>query len=1551
MTEVRVGVVSGLMWVCATVGMAEPLARFVPGEDISASAPIVPSVDGRRGVSGYSFVAEFVCTNAYSGPVVTKPDVFSLEISGAPDNRLYVFRLFGESLVDPSLNGVATLAVNAESDPLGPVRVAGTVTYYSQPEQSRVGYLLSLYVDGALVGSRSYNSFVPNNRTCKPIVLAQAVDVRSVELDDRARSIADLFPQVGGRDGRFGRWDAPETVAWRQAQKDVRFLETTGLVMAVAERPVSGNPVLGAWNRLTGDALLVEDGLGWELEYGGEDGVPRRMRSGSRRIRSCVEFRQNGFVVTSTGAGFTVRHGVRLDGNRIERRLEADDARGCRIRGAVFPKARLAKLPGDDTLVEPQFCGVIARNPTISYQMRSQYPEDRATMQFVGYYDDRGNGVYFGAEDPKCLTKSYMSSGVNGQLTLEYFVSAPREAGRPGARRFRSSGQGVLETYRGGWFEAGQVYRKFLKSSAPWYAKSLPRADTPTWFMKNPLWIVNLNLTQGRKPAVRYLCDYFDVPTAFVTGVVTPADGHGGYGPNYALVDEACDSIRELQAEGVRFLAYTNPRLWYAGRHAEKSNGFSKTGKLWAVKDERGVAPIEHFGPDEDYVDPCPAVPEWRDFLCRRTRRVARDAHLDGIYHDQLICATPHVCFDPSHGHRVGDPASWTSGGIWKFCNYLMGDLRKEMPELVHTSEETAEPCVNRLDGFLGWRAGRSGHVPLFQSLYSPRVQFVGRGCDFHRVPGSYESFFPKYAEQLAYGEQIGWTHYLTVSYPSPRRGFLKKLAHCRWALADFLNSAEMEAPLAFAEPVPTLSTEWGVCEPNPVTVDKVLHSTWRHVDGRRLAMFLNVTDAPQDVTPVWTRGGKAFAICRETSDAPVAASTAPTRVKLPPYGFEFWFVGDGPSPEAVPLATRLAKAARFWADDRGAMLAQKPAFERTSQIDATGGRPVTPHQAAWGLLAYIPQGSQFDNSDVRPEEKDGWIAMMDGGLVNYGTVDFGTGARSLELSLATDQPGVRVEFFDITGDVPERKIAAFDPEAGGWHDYRAVVSPLFGELRGKRDVVCRVTGGTCNLKNWRLLETGRRKPERIAAKDAPGKTDFGTRRAFGQGVEIRAQDAAWTLFARRSAKGLELSCGSYASYGQIDFGKGATQIEIDVAAADAETVFEVMDVSEMAPSIPLTRIQAVAGKVSAPLSFKVEGVRDIVLMVKGGSCTLRNWRVVSDSSVSADEMRSIYEEVKTPYKYGVILAPEEGKMLDNPNVFRQGDSWYMLYIVFDQRGYETRLAKSDDLLHWRPLGPALLRGMDGTWDCAQADGGPALLDVRWDGPNTLGTRDGRYWMTYIGGAKAGYETDPLAIGLAVTDDPSAAKLWTRIGDCPALAPWDKSARWFEDVTLYKSFVMEDETKRLGKRYVMYYNAKTGGVPGSPKPWLESIGMAVSDDLRTWTRHGSEPVILNRDGADKAALSADPMIRRIGDKYVMFYFGYQWGPFAEHAGETFAVSRDLVHWTKWDGAPLVFPSEPWDRVHAHKPWVIKHAGVVYHFYCAVGDRGRVLALATSKEMR
>ena len=69
-------------------------------------------------------------------------------------------------------------------------------------------------------------------------------------------------------------------------------------------------------------------------------------------------------------------------------------------------------------------------------------------------------------------------------------------------------------------------------------------------------------------------------------------------------------------------------------------------------------------------------------------------------------------------------------------------------------------------------------------------------------------------------------------------------------------------------------------------------------------------------------------------------------------------------------------------------------------------------------------------------------------------------------------------------------------------------------------------------------------------------------------------------------------------------------------------------------------------------------------------------------TEISQDELARIYEEVKTPYKYGMVIAPQDnGHKIDCPTVFREGDSWYMTYVVYngktgqDGRGYETWLA------------------------------------------------------------------------------------------------------------------------------------------------------------------------------------------------------------------------------------------------------------------------------------
>ncbi len=331
----------------------------------------------------------------------------------------------------------------------------------------------------------------------------------------------------------------------------------------------------------------------------------------------------------------------------------------------------------------------------------------------------------------------------------------------------------------------------------------------------------------------------------------------------------------------------------------------------------------------------------------------------------------------------------------------------------------------------------------------------------------------------------------------------------------------------------------------------------------------------------------------------------------------------------------------------------------------------------------------------------------------------------------------------------------------------------------------------------------------------------------------------------------------------------------------------------------------------------------------------------VGGQAVDAATMDRIYAEVRTPFKYGVVLRGEPGELVDCPSVFRRGGRWYLMYAASrDKRGYETWLARSDDLLHWEKLGRILPFRGEG-WDAWQADGGAALVDVRWDGTHEMEAHEGKFWLTYLGGSRQGYEPDPLAIGLAWTTTPAEAAPWHRLAENPVLSPDQPDVRPFETVTLYKSTVIHDAARTLGHPFVMFYNGK------QPKGGHEAIGMAVSDDLTHWTRYGADPVIENGRDA-KYSISGDPQIVRIGDVWVMFYFGAFWQP---GAFDTFACSRDLAHWTKWEGPHLVQPGEPYDQTYAHKPWVLKCEGVVYHFYCAVGDEGRVIALATSRDLR
>ena len=85
-----------------------------------------------------------------------------------------------------------------------------------------------------------------------------------------------------------------------------------------------------------------------------------------------------------------------------------------------------------------------------------------------------------------------------------------------------------------------------------------------------------------------------------------------------------------------------------------------------------------------------------------------------------------------------------------------------------------------------------------------------------------------------------------------------------------------------------------------------------------------------------------------------------------------------------------------------------------------------------------------------------------------------------------------------------------------------------------------------------------------------------------------------------------------------------------------------------------------------------------LVFSVLLGACTKKKL----PKTVSQQKMEEIYNEIKTPYKYGLVLIPDSSSFkMDCPTIFRKDNKWVMTYIVFDGRGYETWLAQSDNLL------------------------------------------------------------------------------------------------------------------------------------------------------------------------------------------------------------------------------------------------------------------------------
>jgi predicted GH43/DUF377 family glycosyl hydrolase len=165
----------------------------------------------------------------------------------------------------------------------------------------------------------------------------------------------------------------------------------------------------------------------------------------------------------------------------------------------------------------------------------------------------------------------------------------------------------------------------------------------------------------------------------------------------------------------------------------------------------------------------------------------------------------------------------------------------------------------------------------------------------------------------------------------------------------------------------------------------------------------------------------------------------------------------------------------------------------------------------------------------------------------------------------------------------------------------------------------------------------------------------------------------------------------------------------------------------------------------------------------------------------------------RTPYRLGRLVLEKsadaeafDSRFVDGPFVFAAGKLFYMTYYGFDGTGYQTGLAESDDLVHWRKRG--LLLGRDPSSPITRYNVALASI-LREPGLRSRGRPirvDGRYVASWNAYPSPGMEEGPAVIGLSRSDD---LLRWTR-DDRPILRP-DEGGEW-EQGGLYSSFLSRD---------------------------------------------------------------------------------------------------------------------------------------------------------------
>ncbi len=402
------------------------------------------------------------------------------------------------------------------------------------------------------------------------------------------------------------------------------------------------------------------------------------------------------------------------------------------------------------------------------------------SMQFIGANNGR-NGVYMATHDPLAWKKKFVIEPGN-----EYYVKVYAEdMGVPGSD-FNDPFPFMFGVIQGDWLSAAKIYRKFA-ITAPWAgkgkvseAKSTPQSfkDVALWMREGEYSVSDKRDYQKRLAEWKTLIDFFGVPLGFhwYNWNIYPFDTH--YPHFFPAKKGVKEFAHELTDMGVLVMPYIN------GRIVDKSNKDIGEFIPYAAKKRDNTTYQEKYGNGKPQMVMCPASEPYQDTIVSAIKTLADEIGVNSVYIDQIAASLSNLCFDKSHGHPLGGGSFWIEGYrqmLGKVQEIAHGDGRN----ISITSECSAEPYMDGLDGFLMVNPRSDKSIPLLPAVYSgytiyfaspggmggSDIKFIstlGRDVLWGCKPGrfSYNSLFnPANKKKLNYFKTLGQAHYSGRKY------------------------------------------------------------------------------------------------------------------------------------------------------------------------------------------------------------------------------------------------------------------------------------------------------------------------------------------------------------------------------------------------------------------------------------------------------------------------------------------------------------------------------------------------------------------------------------------------------------------------------------------------------------------------------------------------------------------------------------------------------------------------------------------------------------------